>query len=92
MTAVPEQETTLYDLAVIGAGYVGVPLAATFAEADQRVLLIDVQPTFMPGGGLAVPDGEETRRLHAGVIVASPRQIARAEPVQQVVTPQGFEP
>ena len=47
MTAVPEQEATLYDLAVIGAGYVGVPLAATFAEADQRVLLIDVQPTLV---------------------------------------------
>jgi UDP-N-acetyl-D-glucosamine dehydrogenase len=47
LTAVPEQEATLYDLAVIGAGYVGVPLAATFAEADQRVLLIDVQPTLV---------------------------------------------
>jgi UDP-N-acetyl-D-glucosamine dehydrogenase len=32
-----------YDVAVIGAGYVGVPLAATFAEAGRRVLLIDVQ-------------------------------------------------
>jgi UDP-N-acetyl-D-glucosamine dehydrogenase len=47
LTAVPEQETSLYDLAVIGAGYVGVPLAATFAEADQRVLLIDVQPSLV---------------------------------------------
>ena len=35
--------TLLYDVAVIGAGYVGVPLAATFGEAGQRVLLIDVQ-------------------------------------------------
>src|SRR4029078_13496478 len=35
--------TPLYDVAVIGAGYVGVPLAATFGEAGQRVLLIDVQ-------------------------------------------------
>jgi UDP-N-acetyl-D-glucosamine dehydrogenase len=33
-----------YDVAVIGAGYVGVPLAATFAEAGRRVLLVDVQP------------------------------------------------
>ncbi len=31
-----------YDLAVVGAGYVGVPLAATFAEAGSRVLLVDV--------------------------------------------------
>ncbi|HET7128973.1 MAG TPA: nucleotide sugar dehydrogenase [Gaiellaceae bacterium] len=35
--------TPLYDVAVIGAGYVGVPLAATFGEAGRRVLLIDVQ-------------------------------------------------
>jgi UDP-N-acetyl-D-glucosamine dehydrogenase len=33
-----------YDVAVIGAGYVGVPLAATFGEAGRRVLLVDVQP------------------------------------------------
>jgi UDP-N-acetyl-D-glucosamine dehydrogenase len=32
-----------WDLAVVGAGYVGVPLAYTFAEAGQRVLLVDVQ-------------------------------------------------
>jgi UDP-N-acetyl-D-glucosamine dehydrogenase len=42
LTAVAE--TTVYDVAVIGAGYVGVPLAATFGEAGQRVLLVDVQP------------------------------------------------
>jgi UDP-N-acetyl-D-glucosamine dehydrogenase len=42
LTAVPE--SSLYDVAVIGAGYVGVPLAATFGEAGQRVLVVDVQP------------------------------------------------
>src|SRR5215217_2859325 len=31
-----------WDVAVIGAGYVGLPLAQTFAEADQKVLLVDV--------------------------------------------------
>jgi UDP-N-acetyl-D-glucosamine dehydrogenase len=35
-------EGAKYDLAVVGAGYVGVPLAATFAEAGCRVLLVDV--------------------------------------------------
>jgi UDP-N-acetyl-D-glucosamine dehydrogenase len=30
------------DVAVIGAGYVGLPLAQTFAEAGQTVLLVDV--------------------------------------------------
>ncbi len=32
------------DLAVIGAGYVGLPLAQTFAEAGSTVVLVDVQP------------------------------------------------
>jgi UDP-N-acetyl-D-glucosamine dehydrogenase len=41
LTAVPGQPH--YDVAVIGAGYVGVPLAATFGEAGSRVLLVDVQ-------------------------------------------------
>ena len=31
-----------WDVAVIGAGYVGLPLAQTFAEADQKVLVVDV--------------------------------------------------
>jgi UDP-N-acetyl-D-glucosamine dehydrogenase len=30
------------DIAVIGAGYVGLPLAQTFADAGQRVVLVDV--------------------------------------------------
>jgi UDP-N-acetyl-D-glucosamine dehydrogenase len=35
-------EGTGYEVAVVGAGYVGVPLAATFAEAGCRVLVVDV--------------------------------------------------
>jgi UDP-N-acetyl-D-glucosamine dehydrogenase len=31
-----------YDLGIIGAGYVGLPLSVTFAEAGCRVLLVDV--------------------------------------------------
>jgi UDP-N-acetyl-D-glucosamine dehydrogenase len=30
------------DIAIVGAGYVGVPLAQVFAEAGRRVLLVDV--------------------------------------------------
>ena len=37
-------ESNLYDVAVIGAGYVGLPLATTFAEAGRRALVVDVQP------------------------------------------------
>jgi UDP-N-acetyl-D-glucosamine dehydrogenase len=40
LTAVPAEP--LYNVAIIGAGYVGVPLAVTFAEAGQRALLLDV--------------------------------------------------
>ncbi|HZT54334.1 MAG TPA: nucleotide sugar dehydrogenase [Gaiellaceae bacterium] len=35
-------EGARYDVGVVGAGYVGVPLAATFAEAGCRALLVDV--------------------------------------------------
>jgi UDP-N-acetyl-D-glucosamine dehydrogenase len=31
-----------WDIAVIGAGYVGLPLAQTFAEAGQKVVLVDI--------------------------------------------------
>src|SRR2546421_2529206 len=31
-----------WDVAVVGAGYVGVPLARVFAQAGRRVLLVDV--------------------------------------------------
>jgi UDP-N-acetyl-D-glucosamine dehydrogenase len=33
-----------WDIAVIGAGYVGVPLAHTFAESGRKVVLVDVVP------------------------------------------------
>ena len=31
-----------YDIAVIGAGYVGMPHAQTFAEAGKKVVIVDV--------------------------------------------------
>jgi UDP-N-acetyl-D-glucosamine dehydrogenase len=36
-----------YDIAVVGAGYVGVPLAQTFADAGKRVLVVDVVPELV---------------------------------------------
>ncbi len=36
-----------YDVAIVGAGYVGVPLAQTFADARRRVLLLDVVPELV---------------------------------------------
>jgi UDP-N-acetyl-D-glucosamine dehydrogenase len=36
-----------YDVGIVGAGYVGLPLAQTFAEAGKRVLLVDVVPSLV---------------------------------------------
>jgi UDP-N-acetyl-D-glucosamine dehydrogenase len=69
--------TPLYDVAVIGAGYVGVPLAATFGEAGRRVLLIDVQPTVVDALNRGkshiedVSDERLERLVDAGAVVAS---------------------
>jgi UDP-N-acetyl-D-glucosamine dehydrogenase len=37
-----QRGTATYDVAIIGAGYVGVPHAQVFAEAGRRVVLVDV--------------------------------------------------
>ena len=34
--------TAPYEIAIVGAGYVGLPLAQVFAEAGRRVVLVDV--------------------------------------------------
>jgi UDP-N-acetyl-D-glucosamine dehydrogenase len=33
-----------HDVAIVGAGYVGLPLARTFADAGKKVVLVDVDP------------------------------------------------
>ena len=35
---------TTFDVAIVGAGYVGLPLARTFAEAGRAVVLVDIDP------------------------------------------------
>jgi UDP-N-acetyl-D-glucosamine dehydrogenase len=42
-------ETTTWDAAIVGAGYVGVPLAHTLASAGRSVLLIDVSEDVVDG-------------------------------------------
>src|SRR5262245_41753068 len=42
-----EKPTRTVAIAVIGAGYVGVPLAQTFAEAGRTALLVDVVPAVV---------------------------------------------
>ena len=34
-------------IAIVGAGYVGVPLAQVFAEAGNDVLLVDISPELV---------------------------------------------
>jgi UDP-N-acetyl-D-glucosamine dehydrogenase len=38
-----------WDVAIVGAGYVGLPLAQTFADAGKRVLIVDVVPELVEG-------------------------------------------
>jgi UDP-N-acetyl-D-glucosamine dehydrogenase len=45
MTETPASSSTQrFDVAIIGAGYVGLPLAQVFAEAGKAVVLVDVSP------------------------------------------------
>ena len=42
-----ETPTATADVAIVGAGYVGVPLAHAFADAGRSVLLVDVVPELV---------------------------------------------
>src|SRR5436190_4148349 len=44
-----EHATSTWDVAVVGAGYVGVPLAQLFAEAGRSVLVVDVVGEVVDG-------------------------------------------
>jgi UDP-N-acetyl-D-glucosamine dehydrogenase len=69
--------TWTWDVSIIGAGYVGLPLASTFAEAGQRVLLVDVVPEIVEAlnGGVShiedVPSDELAAHVRAGRITAT---------------------
>ena len=80
--AAPEQ--AVYDIAVIGAGYVGLPLAAAFAEADQRVLVVDVQPQVVEAlnGGRSHIEDVSSERLAAlvergGMVATTDYELVR---------------
>ena len=65
------------DIAIVGAGYVGMPHAQTFADAGKRVVLVDVQQSVVDGinrGESHIGDvrSEDLKRLvDAGLIVAT---------------------
>jgi UDP-N-acetyl-D-glucosamine dehydrogenase len=66
-----------YDIAVIGAGYVGMPHAQTFAEAGKKVVLVDVLEDVVAAinrGESHIQDvpGEKLKPLiESGAIVAT---------------------
>jgi UDP-N-acetyl-D-glucosamine dehydrogenase len=65
------------DIAIIGAGYVGMPHAQTFAEAGKHVVLIDIEQSVVDGinrGESHIGDvtSEDLKRLvDAGLIAAT---------------------
>jgi UDP-N-acetyl-D-glucosamine dehydrogenase len=78
-----------WDIAVIGAGYVGVPLAYTFAEAGQRVLVVDIQPEVVEALNRGeshiedVPSEELAPHTECGRITATTdyEQVAQAHAI-----------
>src|SRR5262249_34699911 len=65
------------DIAIMGAGYVGMPLAKVFADAANNVLLRDVERRVVGGINRAVshigdvPSGELKKLVDAGRIAAT---------------------
>jgi UDP-N-acetyl-D-glucosamine dehydrogenase len=65
------------DVAIIGAGYVGMPLARVFADAGKRVLLIDVDQRIVDGLNRGeshiddVPSGELKKLVDADRVTAT---------------------
>jgi UDP-N-acetyl-D-glucosamine dehydrogenase len=69
--------TRHYDIAVIGAGYVGMPHAQTFAEAGKKVVLVDVVEGLVAAINRGespiqdVPSEKLAKLVEAGSIVAT---------------------
>ena len=83
------QETKTWDAAVVGAGYVGVPLAHTLATSGRSVLLIDVSPEVVDGINrgeshiIDVPSEELAPLVESGRIRATTdyNEIRRADAI-----------
>jgi UDP-N-acetyl-D-glucosamine dehydrogenase len=66
-----------WDVAIVGAGYVGLPLAQTFAEAGRSALVVDVVPELVDGINAGrshiedVPSEALAGHVEAGLIAAT---------------------
>jgi UDP-N-acetyl-D-glucosamine dehydrogenase len=77
------------DVAIIGAGYVGMPLAKVFADAGRNVLLRDVKPDIVEAINRGkshigdVPSGELSKLVDAGRIRATleMKDVAEADAI-----------
>ena len=84
-----EPETKTWDAAVVGAGYVGVPLAHTLARAGRSVLLIDVSTDVVDGLNrgeshiVDVPSSELAPLVESGRIKATTdyNELRRADAI-----------
>ena len=84
-----EPETKTWDAAVVGAGYVGVPLAHTLARAGRSVVLIDVSTEVVDGLNrgeshiVDVPSSELAPLVESGRIRATTdyNEIRRADAI-----------
>jgi UDP-N-acetyl-D-glucosamine dehydrogenase len=74
------------DLGIIGAGYVGVPVAHVFADAGKRVLLVDVSEAVVERLNRGeshiedVPSETLERHVEAGMIAATTDYDALRDP------------
>jgi UDP-N-acetyl-D-mannosaminuronate dehydrogenase len=69
------------DIAIVGAGYVGMPHAQTFAEAGKNVVLVDIQKAVVDGinrGESHIPDvpSEDLGRLVAAGLIQATTDFA----------------
>jgi UDP-N-acetyl-D-glucosamine dehydrogenase len=76
---VTEPASFSYDLAVVGAGYVGVPLAQTFADAGRRVLVVDVVPELVEALNRGVSHIEDVPSERLEPHVAEGRIVATTD-------------
>ncbi|HVU76727.1 MAG TPA: NAD(P)-binding domain-containing protein, partial [Gaiellaceae bacterium] len=74
-----ERPKQLYDVAVIGAGYVGLPLAATFAEAGRRVLIVDVSRALVESVARGHSHIEDISSERLGALVGEGLVVATTE-------------
>jgi UDP-N-acetyl-D-glucosamine dehydrogenase len=68
-----------WDVAIVGAGYVGVPLAHTLATAGRSVLLVDVAPKVVDALNLGTSHIEDVPDEELGRLVADGRLAATTD-------------